>query len=262
MGRRFWISAVFYSFVMGTLLMALSLPVHAQGNESAPTQADTMTTVSCPAGVSYNGQAQTPCTATVTGPGFSQWLNVTYANNANAGTATANASFSGDSTSAPSSGSAAFNIAPELVVITAGGYSGVYDGSTHAFSACTVGFNFDHLSCTNSPASMGDVGGSIVMPMISSDTSNYSVIVNNGIWSITPAASITTVTCLASVTYNGAEQTPCSATVMGINLNQPLQVVYTNNVNIGTATANATYSGDLNHTYSSASTQFTIVQTP
>src|SRR5207244_2540000 len=34
--------------------------------------ASSVTTVSCPAGVAYNGSAQTPCTATVTGGGLTE----------------------------------------------------------------------------------------------------------------------------------------------------------------------------------------------
>ncbi len=54
-------------------------------------------TVSCPASVQYiyNGAAQTPCTATVTGAGgLNQSVTPTYLNNTNAGTATANATYS------------------------------------------------------------------------------------------------------------------------------------------------------------------------
>src|SRR5262249_24440669 len=58
--------------------------------------ASSLTTVSCPAGVTYNGSAQTPCTATVTGiGGLNQTLTVTYTDNINVGTATASASFAG-----------------------------------------------------------------------------------------------------------------------------------------------------------------------
>jgi hypothetical protein len=54
------------------------------------------TTVTCGAGpFTYTGSAITPCSASVTGlGGFNQSLTVSYHNNSNAGTATANASHS------------------------------------------------------------------------------------------------------------------------------------------------------------------------
>ena len=67
---------------------------------------------------------------------------------------------------------------------------------------------------------------------------------------ITKATSTVTVTCSpTSVIYNGAAQTPCTATVTGAGgLNQAVTpVTYTNNTNAGTATASATYAGDANH---------------
>ena len=149
-------------------------------------KASSTTVVSCPASVTYNGAAQTPCTATVTGVGgLNQALTVSYTNNINAGTATASASFAGD-------------------------------------------------------ANHND----------SSDSKNFT---------IEKAASVTTVSCPASVTYNGAAQTPCTATVTGVGgLNQVLTVSYTNNINAGTATASASFAGDANHNDSSDSKNFII----
>jgi hypothetical protein len=74
--------------------------------------AGSTTTVTCPASVTYTGSAQTPCTATVTGVGgLSQSVAVTYANNINAGTATASATFAGDANHSGSSDSKTFTIA-------------------------------------------------------------------------------------------------------------------------------------------------------
>jgi hypothetical protein len=69
------------------------------------------------------------------------------------------------------------------------------------------------------------------------------------------------VTCLASVTYTGMAQTPCSATVTGAGgLNQSLLVNYSSNTNAGTANASASYPGDANHTGSTGSATFAITQ--
>ncbi len=84
----------------------------------------------------------------------------------------------------------------------------------------------------------------------SSDSENFT---------IDKATSVTVVTCPTSVTYNGAAQTPCTASVTGAGgLSQSLTVNYTNNI-VGTATASATYAGDANHTGSSDSKTFSIL---
>jgi hypothetical protein len=61
------------------------------------------------------------------------------------------------------------------------------------------------------------------------------------------------------VIYTGLALTPCTATVVGIGgLNQSLNVTYLSNANPGTATANASYSGDANHQASSGTKTFAI----
>jgi Bacterial Ig-like domain (group 3)/PKD domain len=71
----------------------------------------TTTVVTCPANVTYDGTAQTPCSVSVTGAGG---LNLTpnpeYANNVNPGTATASYTFAGDATYAGSSDMKTFTI--------------------------------------------------------------------------------------------------------------------------------------------------------
>jgi hypothetical protein len=81
--------------------------------------ANTTMTVLCPASVTYNGSAQTPCSATVTGPGgFSLGVAPAYSNNINAGIATANASYVGNTNYNPSSGSKTFTINKVTPTIT------------------------------------------------------------------------------------------------------------------------------------------------
>jgi hypothetical protein len=83
-------------------------------------QASSTTTVICgPGPFIYNGSAQTPCTAAVTGAGdLNQSLTVNYTNNTNAGTATASASFPGDANHTGSSDSKNFTIDKATPVIT------------------------------------------------------------------------------------------------------------------------------------------------
>ena len=134
--------------------------------------------------MTYTGLALEPCSATVTGPNLSGAVVVTYANNINAGLATANA--------------------------------------TYAESA-------NHLG--------------------SSDSENFT---------IDKAATTTVVTCPTNVTYTGFAIEPCTAMVTGANLSEAVAVTYMNNVNAGSATANATYAESANHLGSSDSENFTI----
>ena len=80
-------------------------------------------------------------------------------------------------------------------------------------------------------------------------------------FTIDQASSTTAVTCPASVTYTGAAQTPCTASVTGAGgLNQILTANYTNNTNAGRPPPAATYAGDANHTGSTRLETFTIDQ--
>ena len=51
--------------------------------------------VTCPVSVIYTGVALEPCTAEVTGPALTQSLPVVYADNTDAGTASASATYGG-----------------------------------------------------------------------------------------------------------------------------------------------------------------------
>src|SRR5438128_225871 len=78
---------------------------------------------------------------------------------------------------------------------------------------------------------------------------------------IAPASSTTAVSCPAGpYTYTGAAQMPCSAMATGAGgLNVAVApVTYTNNTNVGTAGASATYAGDANHLGSTGTGGFTI----
>ena len=232
------------------------------------TQASSTVSVSCPGSVTYNGSAQTPCTASVTGAGsLSQSLTVSYSNNTSAGSATANATFAGDANHTGSSNNGGFTINTAQVTATAGSYSGIYDGSTHALSACQVtGAYTGSLTCNNNPTGpVGPGAGSgTVTPSLGGDTlTNYSITSNSGSWSITQASSTVSVTCPGSVTYNGTAQIPCTASVTGAGgLNQSLTVNYSNNTSAGSATASATFAGDANHTGNSNNGGFIISAAP
>ena len=227
-------------------------------------QAATTTTVTCSAGpFTYTGVAIEPCTATVTGPGLDQALAVTYANNVNAGTATASASYAGGTNYLPSSDSETFTIdkvTPTLQVTnTPSTYSGTQqEADIAATTAGTVSAVFYNDSATV-PTDVGTYA--IKADFTPDDTTNYNSLSGAaaGNFVIQQAATTTTVTCPAGPsTYTGVALEPCTATVTGPGLNQMLAVTYADNVNAGTATASASYAGNANYLPSSDATTFTI----
>jgi len=99
----------------------------------------------------------------------------------------------GDYTITPTNGS--WSITPLPVTLTGGSYSGVYDGNTHALSACASSAS-TFVTCTNSPA--GPVGPDVNVGGPTSVTptpvygsaiaGDFTITSNNGSWSITPLA--------------------------------------------------------------------------
>src|SRR5437867_6492701 len=168
---------------------------HHRGSQDSQTMtiapATSTTAVSCPAGpYTYTGAAQMPCSVMVTGASLNLTPTPSYANNTDAGTATASYTFAGDANHTGSSDSKTFTIGP--------------------------------------------------------------------------ASSTTTVSCPATAqTYAGAPLNPCTASYSGAGgLSGSLTPTYSDNINVGTATARASFTGDANHTGSSATGSFTIGQAP
>ena len=92
------------------------------------------------------------------------------------------------------------------------------------------------------------------------DNNHNSSVATQATFTIDKAASSTSISCPTNVTYDGSPLTPCSATATGAgNLSVSVNVVYANNTNAGTATADATFGGDANHNGSNATqATFTI----
>jgi uncharacterized lipoprotein YehR (DUF1307 family) len=171
--------------------------------------------VSCPANVTYNGSAQTPCTVSVTGAGG---LNLTpapsYSNNMNAGTATASYTYAGDANHTGSSDSKNFTIdlASSTTVVSCPAnvtYNGSAQtpcsvsvtgaGGLNLSPAPTYANNVNAVTATASYTYAGDANHTG-----SSDSKNFTIDL---------ASSTTVVSCPANVTYNGSAQTPCSVSV-------------------------------------------------
>ena len=139
------------------------------------------------------------------------------------------------------------------------GFSGVYDGLSHAASGPCVSATGAKLSGLNVGQIYKDVpGGKAGWNFINPNVSNAPLTGSVDI-TITQAASSVVVTCPASLPQTGSALTPCTAVATGPGgLNQTLTVSYTANIDPGTATASASFAGDGNHTGSSGSSTFTI----
>ena len=228
-------------------------------------KAPSTTTVSCPASVIYNGTAQTPCTANVTGAGgLNQSLTVSYTNNTAAGTATASAAFDGDANHLGSNDSKNFTIekASSATAVSCPA-SVTYSGA--AQTPCTANVSgAGGLSQSLAPSYLNNVGAGTATASASyAGDANHLGSNDSKNFTIEKAPSTTTVNCPASVTYSGAAQTPCTASVSGTGgLSQSLAPSYLNNVSAGTATASASYAGDANHLGSNDSKNFTIEKAP
>src|SRR3989449_75863 len=232
-------------------------------------QATSTTTVSCPAGpYTFDGWAQTPCSATVAGAGgLSLAPTPSYSGNTNAGTATASYTFSGDANHTGSSDSKTFTIgqasSTTVVSFEAGPYT--YRGS--AFTATVAVTGAGGLSLTPAPSYSGDCtnvtgpNGCTASYTWTPDANHTGSSDSKSI-TLTQATSTTTVSCPAGpYTYTGSAQTPCSATVTGVGgLSLTPTPSYSGNTNAGTATASYTFPGDANHTGSSDSKTFDITK--
>jgi len=230
-------------------------------------QAASVVTVTCTAGAPYTftGSPITPCTAEATGVGMSP-VDVTgsivYSDNVNAGPATAQASWAGDTNHTGNSGSGGFTINKADAACTVSGYSGVYDGAAHGASGSCTGVGSVVLGGLDLGASFTDVPGGTAHWTFSGGT-NYNDQSDDASIALSQASSTTTVTCPTSVVYNGSAQTPCTATATGAGgLSVSVSITHTNNVNVGTANANATYTGDVNHSGSNGSATFEITPAP
>jgi hypothetical protein len=226
-------------------------------------QATSATLVTCPASVTYSGTPLTPCAATVTGAGgLSQSLTVTYTSDTIAGTATANASYSGDANHVASTGSAAFTVvkAMSATAVTCPATT-TYSGSAQVpCTAIVTGVNGLDQSLTVSYTGNTNAGTATASASYSGDANDIASM-GSATFAIAKAVSAVVVTCPPSVTYSGSAQTPCTAVVTGAGgLTQSLTVSYTSNTKAGTATASASYGGDVNHNASASSATFTIAK--
>jgi len=225
-------------------------------------RANTTTTVTCGAGpFTCSGVAQTPCSAQVTGPGgLDEPVSVDYTDNTDAGTATASATYAETANYNSSSDSKNFGIDPAdtttETTCTAGPFT--FNGSAHTPCSAKVtgpGLNQTLTVTYTDNTNAGTATASATHPA----GGNYKSSSDSKTFDIGKATTSTALSCPASVTHTGSAIEPCSAIVTGpAGLNQGVAVDYTNNTDVGTATASASYAATDNYKASSDAKTFTI----
>jgi len=159
---------------------------------------------------------------------------------------------SGDANVAITKANATINVTP---------YNVTFDNAAHTATGTAKGVQGENLAGLDlSGTTHTDVNNYNDTWTFTDVTGNYNNATNTINDVIGLASSTTTITCTAGpFIYNGSPFTPCTATATGPGLSTPVTPVnYGNNLNAGTATADATYAGDSNHTGSSA-TQVTFL---
>jgi len=285
-------------WVAGPLVACLLLAMFAS-LATASNRLSTTTTITCPHRVTYTGLAQTPCTASVTGPGLNQTLTVRYSrDNVDAGVVFAKARFWGNSTYRPSEASTWFKITKAASTTMVFCKTATYTGTpvTPCWAKITgVGglkeFSRPEPTNTVNPFSPTTVDNSMYpgdrRPIgwwkfrhnVNAGTltawasfgyagdQNHFGSTDWTKFTILKAPTTTTVTCPTlkmSPTFTGLPLTPCTVEVTGaggLDLTT-LTPRYKHNVNAGwkTASASYTFKGDKNHLGSSDLTWFSIVK--
>jgi hypothetical protein len=211
----------------------------------------------------YTGAAQTPATVSVTGAGgLNLTPTATYANNIDAGTATASYTYAETANYLSSSDSKTFEIgkAATTTVVTIVGGPFTYTGAAQTPATVSVtGAGGLNLTPTATYANNIDAG-TATASYTYAETANYLSSSDSKTFEIGKAATTTVVTIVGGpFTYTGAAQTPATVSVTGAGgLNLTPTATYANNIDAGIATASYTYAESANYLGSSDSKNFTI----
>ena len=227
-------------------------------------EATSSVTVACPAPPQpYTGLPLTPCTASyTTSDGLSGSLTVSYTDNVNVGTATASSTYAGDANHESSANASTFTIseATSSVTVTCPAPPQPYTGLP--LTPCTASYTTsDGLSGSSTVTYADNVNvGTATASSTYAGDANHESSANASTFTISEATSSVTVACPAPPQpYTGSPLTPCTASyTTSDGLSGSLTVSYTDNVNVGTATASSTYAGDANHESSANASTFTI----
>src|SRR6185437_5193719 len=190
--------------VAGTATASYTFAGDANHNGSSDSKhftidkASSTTVVTCPANVTYNGSAQTPCSVAVTGAGsLSLAPDAAYTNNTNAGTATASYTYGGDANHTGSSDSKHFTIdkASSTTTVSCGAGPFTYTGSAqtpcsaHVAGAGGLSADPDPVYSNNTDA------GTATASYTYGGDANHAGSSDSKHFTIDKASSTTTVTC-------------------------------------------------------------------
>ena len=232
------------------------------------TKAASTVTVTCPAAQVYTGSAIAPCTAEATGAGMSAVdvsASLAYTDNVIVGTATADASWAGDANHFGSTGTATFEItkAASTVTVTCPAARSTPVRRLHPAPPKPPArverrrcerFTRLHRQCHRGHRHRRCKLGGRRQPLWQHrhrDLRDHQ------------AASTVTVTCPAAQVYTGSAIAPCTAEATGAGMSAvdvSASLAYTDNVIVGTATADASWAGDANHFGSTGTATFEITK--
>jgi len=245
------------------------------GSDSAASfeigKAGSTVTVTCPGTAqTFTGSAIMPCTASYAGPGgLTGSLTPTYANNVNAGTASASATYAGDANHSGSNNSASFEIgkAGSMVTVTCPGTAQTFTGS--AIVPCTASYaGAGGLTGSLTPTYANNVYvGSASASATYAGDANHTGNSNSANFSIVKASSAVTVTFESGPYVYRGSPFIATAVVTGTGgLSGPVNVTYSGNclhvTGTNGCTATAAYLGDSNHNASSDTKSITITKKP
>jgi len=227
--------------------------------------APTTTSLTCTPSVVYNGSPQEPCTATVTGPGTPPGTpTLDYTSNTNAGSASVTATYAGGVNWLASVVSGSFVIAkaPSATTVSCPA-SATYTGS--ALTPCTASVTgAGGLSESLTVTHAGNVNvGTATAAAAYAGGINWESSSGSNSFAINAAATNVAMNCPASTLYNGAVQTPCTATASGPDFSgTPVGVTYdpASPKDAGAYLANAVFATGGNYLGSANSASFAILK--
>jgi hypothetical protein len=156
-------------------------------------------TVTCGAGpFTYNASPQTPCSAKATGAGgLNETLLVSYADNVNAGTATASATYAGDGNHQGDSSSETFAIGKATPTVSVSWSTWTYDGAAHPATGSVTGVGGAALGTPAFTYYSGPNASGAALPGAPSGVGTYTVLAGYaGAANYTPATKTKTVSGL------------------------------------------------------------------
>jgi hypothetical protein len=233
-------------------------------------KAATTTTVVCGAGpFTYNGTAFTPCTASVTGPiGLNQVLTVVYANNTNAGTASASASYAGTTNYLASNNTTTFTINKANATLLVTNSPVTYDGTPKTANVgSSIPGTVSNIRYNGSATAPNNAGTyAITADFVPANTTNFSTLssANAGNFVIQKAGTPTLSVSNSPVTFDG---TPKAATVVGSVAGTVSNVKYNGSATVPTGAGTYVITADfvptnanMNSVVGATAGSFTIVK--